>query len=60
MTDETRVDDWPLVSALVRRFRQLPLEGDAGCDKLTDDEWRMVARAAIAALTNTLTVVGDK
>lgn len=34
---------------LVRIFRGLPLHGDAGCDKLSDDEWRQVALAALNA-----------
>jgi hypothetical protein len=34
------------VDPLVEAFRRLPLHGDAGCDKLTDDEWQMVAKAA--------------
>ena len=37
-----------VVEALVRTFRALPLDGDAGCDKLTDDEWRTVALAALS------------
>ncbi len=39
------------VGDLVSRFRRLPLNGDAGCDKLTDDEWRQVAVAAILTLS---------
>lgn len=38
----------PVAEALVARFRALPLEGDAGCDKLTDAEWLKVAEAARA------------
>lgn len=34
------------VDPLVEVFRSLPLHGDAGCDKLTDAEWVMVAEAA--------------
>ncbi len=40
----------PLVAQLVEIFRALPLYGDAGCDKLTDAEWRFVASAACEAL----------
>lgn len=36
---------------LISLFKRLPLHGDAGCDKLTDDEWRIVALAAIGALS---------
>lgn len=36
-----------IVEALVSAFRSTPLHGDAGCDKLTDEEWRNVARTAI-------------
>lgn len=32
--------------ALVQLCRTIPLHGDAGCDKLTDDEWR----AALSAI----------
>ena len=38
------------VDPLVQMFRTLPLNGDAGCDKLTDDEWLTVANAARDAL----------
>ena len=34
------------VDPLVQMFRTLPLNGDAGCDKLTDAEWLIVANAA--------------
>lgn len=36
---------------LISLFKRLPLHGDAGCDKLTDEEWRIVALAAIGALS---------
>lgn len=39
------------VERLVRIFRSLPLHGDAGCDKLTDDEWRQVALAALTDIS---------
>lgn len=39
-----------MVERLLEVFRSTPLHGDAGCDKMSDDEWRTVARAAIAAL----------
>lgn len=39
------------VERLVRIFRSLPLHGDAGCDKLTDDEWQQVALAALTDIS---------
>lgn len=38
------------VDRLVSEFRTLPLHGDAGCDKLTDAEWEIVADAALSII----------
>lgn len=40
----------PEADPLVEVFRSLPLDGDAGCDKLTDAEWAKVAEAARLAI----------
>jgi hypothetical protein len=39
---------------LVDAFVLLPLEGDAGCDKLTEYEWEMVAEVAVQLLCSRL------
>lgn len=36
---------------LISAFKRLPLQGDAGCDKLTHQEWQIVALAAIGVLS---------
>lgn len=42
--------DEELAREVAGMLRALPLHGDAGCDKLHDDEWRTVAIATIKRL----------